>query len=73
MRLWHSGRAALYGAIVGVLAATFRLFGPWSEPHTAAANIGEIVGAALAFALLCAGAAALRNLIARRLLWREGR
>jgi hypothetical protein len=33
----------------------------------------EIAGAALAFALLCAGAAALRNFIARRLIWWEMR
>jgi hypothetical protein len=33
----------------------------------------EIAGIALAFALLCAGAAALRNFIARRLIWPEMR
>jgi hypothetical protein len=30
----------------------------------------EIADAALALALLCAGAALLRNLIARKLIWR---
>jgi len=29
------------------------------------------LGAALVFALLCAGAAALRNVVARRLIWHE--
>jgi len=33
----------------------------------------EIAAAALAFAVLCAAAAALRNFIARRLIWHEGR
>jgi hypothetical protein len=33
----------------------------------------EIAGVALAFALLCAAAAALRNFIARRLIWPEMR
>jgi len=36
-----------------------------------AANFLEIAGATLAFALLCAGASALRNFIARRLIWPE--
>ena len=70
MQAWNSGRAALYGAILGVLAATLKLFGPWAEAHTLAAIVRETVGAALGFALLCAGAAGLRNLIARRMIWR---
>jgi hypothetical protein len=39
----------------------------------AAAHVLDIAGAALAFALLCAGAAALRNFLARRLIWPQGR
>jgi hypothetical protein len=35
------------------------------------ANIPTIVVAAVGFALLCAGATALRNFIARRLIWPE--
>jgi hypothetical protein len=38
----------------------------------AGAPIWEIAGSALAFALLCAGAAALRNFLARRLIWPQG-
>ena len=57
----------LYGAGIGVAAAAVKLFAPWSEPHTTAAIAEELVGAALAFALLCGLAAALRNFIARRL------
>jgi hypothetical protein len=67
MRPWNSGRAMIYGAAVGVIAAAFKLFAPWSAPHSAAAIAREFAGAALAFALLCGVASAVRNLIARRL------
>jgi hypothetical protein len=69
MEPWNTGRATAYGAAIGVVAAAFKLLAPWSEPHTMPAIAMELVGAALAFALLCGGAAALRNLIARRLIW----
>jgi hypothetical protein len=36
-----------------------------------AVSVPEIAGAVLGFALLCAGATALRNFIARRLIWPE--
>ena len=61
----------LYGAGIGAAAAAVKLFAPWSEPHAFPAIAEELVGAALAFALLCGLAAALRNFIARRLLSRE--
>lgn len=67
-RLWNTARAAAYGAVIGLIAAAFKIFAPWREPQSAAANIRELVGAALAFALLCAFAAALRNVLARRLI-----
>jgi hypothetical protein len=67
MRAWNTGRATCYGAAIGAVAAAFRVFAPWSEPHSPASIAREFVGAALAFALLCGIAAALRNLIARRL------
>ncbi len=51
----------LYGAAIGVAAAAFKLFAPWSEPHAPGGIAEELVGAALAFALLCGIAAALRN------------
>jgi hypothetical protein len=38
----------------------------------AAAQLWEVAEAAVAFALLCAGAAALRNFLARRLIWPQG-
>jgi len=63
---WNAGRAALYGAAVGAAAAIFKLLAPWSQPHSLAADAREIVGASLAFALLCGLVAALRNFIVRR-------
>jgi len=64
-RSWSLPRAACYGAAIGALAAAFKLF---ALPPTAA-SAWEIAAAALGFALLCGAAAALRNLIARRLIW----
>jgi hypothetical protein len=64
---WNTGRATLYGAVVGAAAAAFRLLAPWSEAHSLAVIAEELVGAALAFALLCGVAAASRNFIMRRL------
>jgi len=68
-RAWSVARAAAYGAGIGALAALVKTFGLMREPASAAVYFVQIVGAALAFALLCAGAAALRNFIARRLIW----
>ncbi|MFZ3358925.1 MAG: hypothetical protein WA177_09210 [Xanthobacteraceae bacterium] len=70
---WHTGRAMLYGAVIGAVAAAFRLLAPWSKPHAFPAIARELVGAALAFALLCGLAAALRNVIARRLTSSQSR
>jgi hypothetical protein len=69
MEPWNTGRATAYGAVVGAVAAAFKLFAPWSEPHAMVAIAMELLGAALAFALLCGVAAALRNVIARRVIW----
>jgi len=62
---WSLTRAAAYGAGIGALAALFKTIGP----HGAGvlASLREIAAAGLAFALLCAGAAGLRNFIAQRL------
>jgi hypothetical protein len=74
---WSITRAAIYGAALGTLAALFRIFGPSheaiavSDRSSLLANIPTIVVAAVGFALLCAGATALRNFIARRLIWPE--
>jgi hypothetical protein len=66
-RAWSLTRAAAYGAGIGALAALFKIFG-LHQSGSAGAPLWEIAGAALAFALLCAGAAAVRNVLARRLI-----
>ena len=65
---WNTARAMIYGAAIGFVAALFKLLAPWSGPHSLPAIAEEVTGAALAFALLCGVAAALRNLIVRRLI-----
>jgi hypothetical protein len=75
-RAWSIPRAAGYGAVLGALAGLFRILAPFDRLGGAGpaagvdrmANAAEIVAATLGFALLCAGAAALRNFIARRLM-----
>jgi hypothetical protein len=75
VRLWSVTRAALYGAGIGAVAAVLKILGPLHEPFAASgrvsgllANVAEIAGAALGFALLCVAACALRNFIAQRLI-----
>jgi predicted permease len=68
-RAWSVPRAAIYGAGIGALAALFRTLGPLHAGDSAAARIAAIGAAAVALALVCAGAALARNLIARRLIW----
>jgi len=63
----------IYGAIIGAAAAGFKLLAPdslglWGEAHGIAAVARELVGAALAFALLCGMAAAIRNFTVGRLI-----
>jgi hypothetical protein len=72
MQPWNIARAAGYGVAIGLVAAAVKLFNPWSvswaEPHAPAAVVTEFAAAGLGFALLCAGAAALRNAMLRHLL-----
>lgn len=70
---WNVGRAMLYGAAIGFVAAGFKLLAPWDEPHTAVTIAEELIGATLAFALLCGIAAALRNAAIQRLSPPENR
>ena len=56
-----------YGAVIGAVAAAFKLVAPWSQPHSLAATARELIGAALAFALLCGVVAAVRNFVVRKL------
>jgi hypothetical protein len=66
-REWSIARATMYGAALGLLGGVFKTFDPLHQG--AAAGALDIVGATVGFAALCAGAAALRNVIARRLIW----
>jgi hypothetical protein len=66
-RPWNTMRATGYGAIIGLAAAAFKLLAPWNAAQPGPAIAKELLGAALAFALLCGLAAAARNLIVRRL------
>lgn len=68
---WSVVHAAGYGAVIGALAALFKTLGPLHAANAGSSLTGraaEIAGAAVVFALLCAGAAALRNFLARRLV-----
>jgi len=67
---WGVARAAGYGAGIGLAAALFKIFGPSREPMSLDARLAEIAGAALGFAVLCACAALLRNMLARRFVRR---
>jgi hypothetical protein len=67
-RPWSVPRAALFGAGIGLLAALIKTLGPFHAAATALPFVLEWGAAAGAFALLCAGAALLRNLLARRFL-----
>jgi hypothetical protein len=73
-RAWNVVHSAAYGAGIGALAALLKTLGPLRATGAAvslAHSSAEIVGAALVFGLLCAGAAALRNFLARRLIWHD--
>ena len=66
-REWSIARAATYGAALGAIAGLFKTLGLTHQ--AVATSVPEIVGVTLGFALLCAGATALRNVVARRLIW----
>jgi hypothetical protein len=78
-RAWSVTRAAACGAALGLVAALFKMLGPLHQAiavsvtrgENLVAHIPEIAGATAGFALLCAGAAVLRNVLARRLIWPE--
>ena len=61
-------RAAALGAAVGFVAAVQNIR-PVAGGGSTLTPIAEIAGVTLVFALLCAGAALLRNALARRLIW----
>ena len=67
MRAWNTMRATAYGGAIGLAAALVKSFAPWSDTPSGPAIVKELIGATLAFALLCGLAAALRNFIQRRI------
>ena len=81
MQPWNAMRATCYGGLIGLAAGAFKSFAPkllgtnllgtWLAAPTGAAIAKELLTAMFAFALLCGSAAALRNLIVRRLLGSE--
>jgi len=66
MQAWNTMRATAYGGAIGLAAALVKSFAPWGDMQSGPAIAKEVVGATLAFALLCGLAAALRNFILRR-------
>jgi hypothetical protein len=60
-------RAMACGGLIGLAAAAVKSFAPWSDTSSGAAIAKELIGATLAFALLCGLAAVLRNFVVRRL------
>jgi hypothetical protein len=67
-RPWSIGRAAVYGAGIGLFAALVKSYGPGQMIAPSSVNLLQGAAAVLGFALLCAGAAAGRNFVARRLI-----
>lgn len=67
-RPWSVARAAAYGAGIGALAGAFKVFAALHQTLSVTA-LPKIAAVAVAFALLCAGAAALRNFLGRRFIW----
>jgi hypothetical protein len=65
-RDWSPARAAIYGGGIGLAAALFKMLGPLGERTWTSATLLELGEGAAAFALLCAAAALLRNMLARR-------
>jgi hypothetical protein len=78
-KAWSVWRAGACGAAVGLVASALKALVPlhaviaatWHPRAGLLANAPEIAAATLGFALLCAAAAALRNLLAKRLIWRQ--
>jgi hypothetical protein len=65
-RDWRLARSAVYGGCIGLAAALFKMLGPSGERTWTSATLLELGEAVVAFALLCAAAAFLRNLLVRR-------
>ena len=67
MQAWNTTRATAYGGAIGFAAALVKCFAPWSDAQSGAAIAKELIGATLAFSLLCGLVVAFRNFILRRI------
>ncbi len=70
-RPWSIARAAGYGAGLGALAALVKTIGQLHPAASVSARALEVAAVAAIFAALCAAAAYLRNVVARRFIWPE--
>jgi len=72
-RPWNITYAALCGAGIGLVAGLLKTFNPFraAPAETLTDHLVDVALAALGFAAFCAAAAALRNVIARRLVWHD--
>lgn len=70
-RAWNVARAAAYGAGIGAIAGLFKTLGHLRTTELGPGAVMQVLVATLGFALFCAGAATLRNFIARRVVWHE--
>jgi len=70
-RAWNVKRAAAYGAGIGAVAGLLKTFAMLHARDSVSESVFQVLAASLASALLCAGAATLRNFIARRVVWHE--
>ena len=57
MQAWNTMRATAHGGAIGLSAALVKSRAPWSDAQSGAAIAKELIGATLAFALLCGLAA----------------
>lgn len=74
-RPWNLAYAALCGGGFGALAGLLKTLNPFrpAPAENLTNHLTDIALAALGFALLCVAAAALRNFIARHLIWHDDR
>lgn len=74
-RPWNVAYAALCGSGIGALAGLLKTLNPFrpAPAENLTNHLTDVALAAFGFALLCAVAAALRNFIARHLIWHDDR
>jgi hypothetical protein len=72
-RAWNLTYAALCGGGLGLIAGLLKTFNPFrpAPAENLADHLVDVALAAFGFAVLCTAAAALRNFIARHLVWHD--